>query len=71
MPFIIEEYRAGWKPNHNQGRIRLRSTTGHTTQIDLSDPAEFAAILTILATSTGAAVSDGGTIWSAAEDIDG
>lgn len=71
MPFLIEQYRAGWKPNSNEGRIQLRSPTGQSIQIDLGDPAEFTAILTILATSNAAAVSDDGVVMSAAEELDG
>ncbi len=71
MPFTIDRYRAGWKPNTNEGRIHFRSTTGQTEKIDISDPAEFTAILAILATSNSATITDNGVIWSGAEEIDG
>lgn len=71
MPFTIDRYRAGWKPNTNQGRIKFRSTTGQTRHIDITDPAEFAAILAILATSNSATIDDNGVIYTGAEEIDG
>lgn len=71
MPFQIKKYRAGWKPNTNEGQIRLQNPQGQTKTLNLSDPAEFAAVLTILATSDAAGISDAGVLWSGPEDIDG
>ena len=70
MSFTVDRYRAGWKPGTNQGRIQFRSTTGETKHIDINDPAEFGAILTILATSSSATIANDGIIWSGAEEID-
>ena len=71
MPFAIDRYRAGWKPDTNEGRIQFKSTAGQTESLVISDPAEFAAILAILATSNSATRSDDGFIWTGAEAIDG
>lgn len=70
MPFIIEEYQAGWKPAKNEGRIIFTSTDDRKERIDIGDPAEFAAILTLLATSEKALIDDNRIIWTGTEPVE-
>lgn len=64
----ITEFRAGWHPQQNKGRIKFRAIDGGTATLDLDNPAEFTAILTILNSSAKVTIEDG-IIWSGTEDV--
>lgn len=65
----IIEYKAGWNPQHNKGRIFFRLVGGKTVNLDLDNPAEFAAILTILSSSKQATIQKG-EIWTGGEIVE-
>jgi hypothetical protein len=54
-----EKYKAAWNPETHQGRIRLETSGGEKVMLELDDPAEFTAVLTILATSDEVRMRDG------------
>lgn len=65
----ITKFRAGWHPGQDKGRIKFRTDDGQNLNLDLANPAEFTAILTILTSSTKVTIENG-VIWSGAEDVD-
>ncbi len=65
-----EKYRAAWNPDTHEGRVRLYTDDDEKLMLEISDPAEFAAILTLLNTSTEIRLRDG-FIQSGVEAIDG
>jgi len=71
MAFIIEHYGAAWNPKNNRGVIYFENIEGQKTRIELQDPGEFTAVLTILATSSDARIEANGTVRSGREDLDG
>ncbi len=70
MAVEIKKFRAGWRPNSDQGRIWFKTADGQTTKLDLGNPAEFAAIVTLLSSAETVTV-DNGVIWTGPENIDG
>lgn len=65
-----EKYKAAWNPETHQGRIRLETGDGDKIMFELDDPAEFTAVLTLLATSEEIRMRDG-FIQTGSEAIDG
>ncbi len=70
MAVEIKEFRAGWHPNSNQGRIWFKTADGQTKNLDLENPAEFTAIVTLLSSAETVTI-DKGIIWTGAEKVDG
>jgi len=64
-----EKYKAAWNPETHEGRIRLETGKGEKIMLELDNPAEFTAILTMLATSEEIRMRDG-FIQTGTEDID-
>lgn len=67
----IEKYRAGWHPGTNRGQILVHFSTGTNKKINFENPAEFTAVLQVLATAEKVVVDKAGTIWTGTEDVDG
>lgn len=67
MP-TVTKFRAGWNPQQNRGRIRFGSDDGRTMNLDLDNPAEFTAILTILSSSEEVTFEDG-ILSTGTEDV--
>jgi|GEM_PF-4447715 len=64
-----KSYKAAWNPETHEGRIRLVTGDGDKIMFELDNPAEFTAILTMLATSDEIRMRDG-FIQTGTEEID-
>ena len=65
-----KKYKAAWNPETHEGRIRLETSKGDRIMLELDNPAEFTAVLTMLATSEEISMRDG-FIQTGSEEIDG
>lgn len=54
-----KKYRAEWNPKTHEGRIRLETDDGDKIMMQLDNPSEFTAVLTMLATSKEIRMRDG------------
>ena len=64
----ILKYKAAWHPKNNEGLIRLRLEGGETRKWTGKDPAEFAAILTILQGDDDPFLTEDGWVATGTED---
>ncbi len=64
-----KSYKAAWNPETHEGRIRLETGDGDRIMLELDNPAEFTAVLTMLATSDEIRMRDG-FIQTGTEEID-
>jgi hypothetical protein len=69
MAVKITKFRAGWRPNDDKGRIWFQTADGKSKNLDLGNPAEFTAILTLLSSAKEVTI-DEGVIWTGAEEVD-
>lgn len=67
----ILKYRASWNPAQGHGAISIATTSGPKPPFNFKDPAEFTAVLTILATAEKAAITPDGLFVTGTEDVDG
>ena len=67
----IIKYRASWNPVRKIGAISISTKSGKRHKIDFPNPAEFTALLTLLATSERAGYDPNGLIFSDTEEVDG
>lgn len=65
-----QKYRAAWNPKTHEGRIKLETEDGDKILMQLDNPAEFTAVLTMLATSEEIRIRDG-FVQTGSELIDG
>jgi len=64
-----KKYKAAWNPKTHEGRIRLETGDGEKIMLQIDNPAEFTAVLTMLATSEEIRMRDG-FIQTGSEAID-
>lgn len=65
-----EKYRAAWNPTTHTGRVKIYTGRGDRVLYEFDDPAEFTAVLTLLASSDEIRIRDG-YIRTSDEPIDG
>ena len=70
MAVPIEKFIAGWKPKSNNGRFKLKLSTGQILNLGVDEPVEFSLIYNILTTAEHAAVTDSGYIVTGPEEIE-
>lgn len=66
----IEKFKAAWNPETHEGRIRLYSDRDEKHMLEVSDPAEFTAMVTLLSSSEEIELKHG-WLQTGAEAIDG
>lgn len=64
-----KKYKAAWNPETHEGRIRIETDDGDKIMLELDNPAEFTAVLTMLATSNEIRMRDG-FVQTGSEAID-
>lgn len=65
----IVNFRAGWRPGSDEGRIFLKTASGEKEELTLNNPAEFTAVLTLLYSAKRAGIKNG-VIWTSIEEVD-